>query len=95
MALVIRLRKQGRRNRESFRLVLADERSPRDGKYIEKLGWYDPFIKDKNLIVDAERVWFWINVGAQVSERVQSLFRNFAPEVMQKWAAKKAEKKSH
>ena len=43
MALKIRLRAQGRNNRETYRLVVADGRSPRDGKYMEMLGWYNPF----------------------------------------------------
>ena len=95
MALVIRLRQQGRRNRQSYRIVLADRRFPRDGKYLEKLGHYDPHGKeDNNMAVESERVQFWVDRGAIVSERVQSLLRKAAPVVIQAMMAKKVKKKS-
>ena len=57
MALKIRLRKQGRNNRASYRVVVADSRSPRDGKYVEKLGWYDPCEnKGPDMFFDEERI---------------------------------------
>ncbi len=93
MALVIRLRQQGRKNHRSFRVVVADERYPRDGKYIEKLGWYDPHLEnDKNLQVDVERLKHWIENGARVSERSQSILKKAAPEVIKQAIAKSKQK---
>ncbi len=94
MALVIRLRQQGRNNRKCFRLVVADERSPRDGKYVEKLGWYDPFMKkDVNYVVDAVRVQYWLSKGAQISERAKVLVSKVAPDVVHALNQKKPKKK--
>lgn len=93
MALVIRLRQQGRANRQFFRLVVADERSPRDGKYLEKLGWYDPKAESgKNIAIDQEKLKHWIEMGAQPSERAQALFAKSAPEVLETFKAKKTKK---
>ena len=84
MALKIRLRQQGRNNRPFYRLVLTDVRSPRDGKYQEALGWYNPFEAelDKSLSVNAERVQHWLNQGAEISARAQSLVVKVAPAVI-------------
>ena len=93
MALVIRLRKQGRTNRQFFRLVAIDSRTSRDGKYIEKLGWYDPKAETgKNLVVDAEKVKHWLDLGAQLSERAESLLAKAAPEVLKILKAKQKKK---
>lgn len=85
MALKIRLRSQGRRNHIVYRLVLTDARNPRDGKYIEMLGSYDPHIKEENAKVDAERVLFWINHGAELTLKAKSLVKRVAPEVIAEW----------
>lgn len=84
MALKIRLRQQGRNNRPFYRLVLTDVRSPRDGKYIEALGWYNPFESEleKSIFLDAERVKHWLNMGAQFSESAESLVAKVAPSVV-------------
>lgn len=81
MALKIRLRAQGRNNRPFFRLVLTDARAPRDGKYIEALGWYNPFESelDKCLSVKADRIQHWLNTGAELSERAETLVAKVAP----------------
>lgn len=90
MALVIRMRQQGAKNRQTYRVVVTDVRSPRDGKYIEKLGWYNPFAEgEKSLQLNAERLQHWLNMGAQVSESVQSLVQRSAPDVMKQQTAKK------
>ena len=83
MALTIRLRKQGRKNRAHFRVVVTESRNKRDGKYVEAIGWYDPQGKEaeKNLMLKNDRVQHWIEQGAQVSERVNSLIAKGAPEV--------------
>lgn len=82
MALVIRLRQQGRANRQTFRVVVADEKSPRDGKYIEMLGWYNPIQDKDNIKIDGERLNFWIMRGARISENVELLARKAAPQVI-------------
>ena len=93
MALVIRMRQQGTSSRQRFRIVVTDERNPRDGKYIEKIGWYNPFgADDKNYFIDVPRVEFWLENGAQISDRVKSLVKRFAPEVVQKLTQKKVAK---
>lgn len=86
MSLRIRLRKQGKTNRPFYRLVLADVRSPRDGKYVEMLGWYNPFEEqeDKHACVHADRVEHWLNNGAQMSDKAEALVKRIAPEVVQK-----------
>lgn len=84
MALKIRLRQQGRTNRAFYRLVVTDSRSPRDGKYVEALGWYNPIeADDKKLSIKTDRVQHWLSVGAQLTENVESLIRNTAPEIIQ------------
>jgi small subunit ribosomal protein S16 len=92
MALIIRLRQQGKNNQRSFRLVVADERSPRDGKYLEKLGYYDPRFEDK-LEVDTERVKHWLDHGALISERAEILVSKKAPEVIKQYKENKCSKK--
>lgn len=82
MALRIRLRQQGRNNRQTFRLVLSDSRSPRDGKYIEMLGWSQPLEPGQNAYVNAERTIHWLSQGASLSEEAKALVARIAPEVM-------------
>lgn len=85
MALKIRLRKQGRTNRSFFRLVVTDARSPRDGRYLEALGWYNPIEveDDKKISFKADRVQHWLSLGAQLTDNAASLVRRAAPHVMQ------------
>lgn len=85
MALRIRLRQQGRHNRPFYRLVVTDARAPRDGKYIEMLGWYDPRGTTEETLVhlDGERVQHWINLGAEISDCALSLVRRKAPAVVE------------
>jgi small subunit ribosomal protein S16 len=75
MAVKIRLRRTGCNNCVSYRVVATDGRSPRDGKFLETLGWYDPKREGENYQLDLERVAFWQARGAQVSETVASLVR--------------------
>ncbi len=73
MALKIRLARQGRKKAPFYAVVVADARAPRDGNFIEKLGTYDPRqAKDsgKRVTLNAERINYWISVGAQPTERV-------------------------
>lgn len=84
MALKIRLRKQGRTNRPFYRLVVTDSRSPRDGKYIENLGWYNPQAHndDSVVLVKGDRVMHWVEQGAQMTEKAEALVRREAPAVL-------------
>ncbi|MCB1111813.1 MAG: 30S ribosomal protein S16 [Chlamydiales bacterium] len=86
MGLKIRLRKQGRTNSPSYRLVVTDARCKRDGKYVECLGWYNPMQNedDKALSLQVERIQHWLDVGAEISECAQALVSRVAPEVMRK-----------
>jgi len=70
MSVKIRMRRMGRKNQPHFRIVATDIRSPRDGRFLELLGTYDPLKKDKNYTLKTERVLYWLGVGAQVSDAV-------------------------
>jgi small subunit ribosomal protein S16 len=75
MAVKIRLRRVGRKKTPMYRIVVADSKSPRDGKFIEIVGQYQPTTGDKALNLDTERVNHWLNVGAQPTDTVRSLLR--------------------
>jgi len=75
MAVRIRLRRTGRKNAPSFRIVVADGTSPRDGRFIEIIGQYYPRLGDKAVQLDTERANHWLDVGAQPSDTVRSLLR--------------------
>jgi small subunit ribosomal protein S16 len=95
MALTIRMRQQGANSRQRFRLVVTDSKNPRDGKYLEMVGWYNPFgADDKNYFLDVPRIQFWLGNGAQISDRVKSLVKRFAPEVVQELTQKKIAKRT-
>lgn len=83
MALVIRMRQQGRKNRQTFRLVVTDKRNPRDGKYLETVGSYDPHRAQNNLQINTERLSYWLSKGAQISETAQKLVKKVAPAIIQ------------
>ncbi len=73
MALAIRLSRGGRRNRPFYRIVVADKRMPRDGRYLEKLGTYNPLLNDADenrVVLNKERIEYWLGEGAKPSERV-------------------------
>ena len=93
----IRMRRTGCTNHATYRIVAADSRSPRDGKFLEILGWYDTQIKDDNFKLDLARVDYWLSKGAQPSASVASLIRRaknpaLKPHHARKAAAKAAEK---
>jgi len=71
----IRMRRTGCTNHAAYRIVAADARSPRDGKFIEILGWYDTQIKENNFKLDLARVDYWLSQGAKPSTTVASLIR--------------------
>lgn len=74
--VVLRLKRMGRRHRPFYRINAMDRRSPRDGRVIEQLGWYDPIAPDdRQLSIKVDRVDYWLSVGAQPSATVASLLR--------------------
>ena len=73
MALSIRLSRGGSKKRPYYRIVVADARSPRDGKFIEKIGNYNPLLAkdaENRIVLDAERAKYWLSNGAQPTDRV-------------------------
>ena len=75
MAVKIRMKRMGRRKRPFYRLVAIDSRTRRDGKEIERLGWYDPIPHALSCEVKEERIIHWLKEGAQPSDTVQNLFK--------------------
>jgi len=73
--VTIRLRRDGKKKQPSYRLVVCDSRSPRDGKFIEIVGFYNPVRNPQELEVKADRVRHWLSVGAQPSETVARLLK--------------------
>ncbi len=73
----------GRKNRPSYRIVVADSRSPRDGRFIETVGHYDPLTDPATIKVDEEKIREWLGQGAQPSETVKSLLTRLG--LLKKW----------
>ena len=80
MAVRIRLQRVGKKNRPSYRVAVVDSRFPRDGRFIEIVGNYDPLKHgDNNLVLKVDRIQYWVSKGAQMSERVGSFMRRYKP----------------
>ena len=95
MAVAIRLRREGALNRPYFKVVVTDTRSPRDGKFIEIVGTYDPKKAGQNSTLKLDRIEHWISKGAQPSDTVRSLIKKTKnPEAAAKKAAAVAAKKA-
>ncbi|MFQ3671080.1 MAG: 30S ribosomal protein S16 [Verrucomicrobiia bacterium] len=75
MAVAIRLRREGTKNRPYYKVVVADSRSPRDGKFIEQVGTYDPLKSGENAALDLAKIEAWLGKGAKPSETVASLLK--------------------
>lgn len=75
MAVRIRLQRAGRKNRPFFRIVVADARAQRDGRFIERLGHYDPIPEPMELVINEERALYWLRQGAQPTETALSLLK--------------------
>ena len=75
MAVKIRLRRMGQKKAPFYRIIVADSRSPRDGRFIEEIGYYDPTKEPSVVSVDAEKAKKWIANGAQPTETVKSLLK--------------------
>jgi small subunit ribosomal protein S16 len=71
----IRLRRMGKKKQPSYRIVVADSRMPRDGRYIESLGHYEPMTEPSTIKIDKERALYWLKNGAQPSRQVQNLMK--------------------
>ena len=90
MALKIRLRQQGRAKRAFYRLVVTDSRAPRDGKYLEAVGWYNPVEveQEKQSFVKPERLKHWLSVGAQLTDNAAALVKRLEPAIMREQVEK-------
>ena len=75
MSVKIRLRRTGRKKQPSYRLIVADSTTPRNGQYLDSLGTYNPLVKPADLRIDLEKVDRWIASGAEVSDTAASLIR--------------------
>ena len=73
MPVRIRLAQRGKKKNRTFRVIVADSRSPRDGKFIEDLGYYDPHHNPSMVEIDVEKAVSWLDKGAQPSERAQKI----------------------
>ena len=71
----IRLRRQGAKKQPSYRVVVADQHSPRDGRILENIGFYNPRTEPETVDIDLERARYWLSVGAQPSESVARLLK--------------------
>ncbi len=88
MTVKIRLKRVGKRKQPSYRIVVADSRSPRDGRIIENLGWYNPLVEPSAINVNEEKVLGWLKNGAQPTESVVSLLKRVG--VMERFEQTKA-----
>ncbi|MGF7431745.1 30S ribosomal protein S16 [Thermoanaerobacterium thermosaccharolyticum] len=75
MAVRIRLKRMGAKKSPFYRFVVADSRSPRDGRFIEEIGYYNPVSNPKEIKIDSEKAIKWLKVGAQPSDTVRALFK--------------------
>lgn len=71
----IRLKRMGAHKKPFYRVVVADARAPRDGKFIEEIGYYNPMTEPKEIKLDAEKAKKWLDNGAQPTETVKALFK--------------------
>lgn len=75
MAVKIRLRRMGAKKRPFYRLVVADSRAARDGRFIETLGYYNPCVEPSELKIDDDRAAYWLKCGAQPSDTAEALLK--------------------
>ncbi|MCW2248445.1 small subunit ribosomal protein S16 [Azospirillum fermentarium] len=95
MALKIRLARGGAKKRPFYAIVVADARSPRDGRFIEKIGTYNPMLPrehEQRIVIDGERARHWLSVGAQPTDRVVLFLANLG--LVEKPAIRETPKKS-
>lgn len=89
VAVRIRMTRLGRKHRSFFRIVAIDSRQPREGRYLEELGSYDPMIPktDERVKLKPDRIKYWLSVGAKPSEKVAILFKKYLARFEQQQAA--------
>ena len=75
MAVKIRLKRMGAKKAPFYRVIVADERSPRDGKFIDEIGYYNPLRDPAEIKIDSDKATKWLNDGAQPTETVKSLLK--------------------
>lgn len=75
MAVKIRLKRMGAKKKPFYRIVVSDARTPRDGRFIEEIGYYNPLTEPADIQVDGERAQYWLSQGAQPSDTVRSLLK--------------------
>ncbi|HEY0756716.1 MAG TPA: 30S ribosomal protein S16 [Ktedonobacteraceae bacterium] len=75
MAVKIRLKRVGKKKAPSYRVVIADARSPRDGRIIANIGWYNPLVEPSAIHIDEEKALAWLANGAQPTDSVNSLLK--------------------
>jgi small subunit ribosomal protein S16 len=75
VAVRIRLKRFGAKKRPFYRIVVADSKSPRDGRFIDEIGYYNPIAQPAEIKIDVEKAKKWLGVGAQPSDTVKSLFK--------------------
>lgn len=90
MAVKIRLKRMGSKKRPYYRVVVADARAPRDGRFIEEIGFYNPISEPKACKIDKERVDYWIGVGAKPTDTVNYLLKTY--KIREEEATKKVSK---
>lgn len=76
MAVKIRFRRMGAKKRPFYRIVVADSRAPRDGKFIEEIGYYNPISQPREIKIDHEKAAQWLKRGAKPSDTVKALFKS-------------------
>ena len=96
MAVKIRLRRQGRTHRPFYRLVVCDSRNPRDGRYVESVGWYNPFEEeaDKHVNLKTDRLRYWLGEGATLSENAETFVARNAPDIVKELRAQVVAKRA-
>ena len=75
MAVKIRLKRMGMKKKPFYRVVVADDRFPRDGRFIEELGYYNPMTQPAEIKIDGEKAKYWVGVGAQPTDTVRILLK--------------------
>ena len=90
MAVKLRLKRGGAKQRPFYRIVAADSRNKRDGRFIETIGTYNPIPANYELTVDEEKALYWLNNGAEPTDTVRSLFSKKG--IMTKFASSKSKK---
>ncbi len=90
MAVKLRLKRMGAKQRPFYRIVAADSRSPRDGRFLEVVGTYNPIMNPAEVKIDEEKTMYWLNQGAQPTETVRNILSKEG--IMKKYAESKSKK---